>query len=510
MTLSRNLLAEPIFPTNDIQGDILVGLPKNKEHLIFFEITAAPKFKAFLRTLEITSMQECLNKRAAIAANKANGIDTLIPTPGLNIAFTYKGLEELNAPNLPAPTAASVKTFHDGLAASGATLNDPPSANWKILKPSDKLHGVFIVTGASQAEVVDVIDLRLVPSVSNGWKQVHEEIGQVRPDPVRGHEHFGFADGVSQPGIRGLIAANIPFIPRLGPNEDQGQRGQDLLWPGEFLFGYKGQNPNPGPGKDFSEPGQVKTPPAPFMENGAFMVFRRLAQKVPEFNASVKHAAAAVAAGPEKPTATMLGAQLVGRWKSGAPLELTPTKDDPMFADGTIDVNNFEFGDDREGVRCPWAAHIRKAYPRNDVRGNTNPQSQDIVNAEAFTQTHRMLRRGIAFGPEVTEQEVVNGQSREGDHTRGLLFKCYITSIENQFEFVQQSWCNNVNFSQPNSGIDAIIGQGPAGSARPFLGAAPNTENPVNKPLIPSLGLFVELEGGAYFFAPSIPAIKSF
>jgi hypothetical protein len=54
--MSRNLLAEPIFPTNDIQGDILVGLPKNKEHLIFFEITDAPQFKAFLRTLEITSV----------------------------------------------------------------------------------------------------------------------------------------------------------------------------------------------------------------------------------------------------------------------------------------------------------------------------------------------------------------------------------------------------------------------------------------------------------------------
>jgi Dyp-type peroxidase family len=504
--MPRNFQAEPIFPTSDIQGDILVGLPKNREHLIFFEITDAPKFKTLLRTLEITSVQECLNKRAAIAANKANGIETLVPTPGLNIAFTYKGLEELNAPNLPAP--AAVKTFHDGLAASQAKLNDPDSANWKILKPSDKLHGVFIVTGASHSEVVDVIDLRLVPSASNGWKQVHEEVGQVRPDPVRGHEHFGFADGVSQPGIRGRIAPNIPFMPRLGPDENQGQRGQDLLWPGEFLFGHEGQDPN---AKKFSEPGQVKAPAAPFMENGAFMVFRRLAQKVPEFNASVKQAAAAIAAGPEKPTATMLGAQLVGRWTSGAPLELTPTQDDPIFADGTIDVSNFEFGDDREGVRCPWAAHIRKAYPRNDVPGDTDPKkSEDIDKAEAFTQAHRMLRRGIAFGPEVTEHEALDGQSRQGDHTRGLLFKCYVTSIEDQFEFVQQSWCNNVNFSQPNSGIDPIIGQAPAGTARPFLGAAPNTEDPANKPQILNLGFFVELQGGAYFFAPSIPAIKNF
>ena len=103
------------------------------------------------------------------------------------------------------------------------------------------------------------------------------------------------------------------------------------------------------------------------------------------------------------------------------------------------------------------------------------------------------------FGPEVTEQEAMDGQSRQ-DLTRGLLFKCYVASIEDQFEFVQQSWCNNVNFSQPNSGIDPIIGQMPAGTAPPFIGAAPNTEKPANKPQIPNLEHFVELQGGALTF----------
>lgn len=504
--MPRDLQAEPILPTEDIQADILVGLLKNHEHLIFFEIVDVVRFKMFLKTLAVTSASECLSQRALIAANRERGIDTPIPTPGLNMAFTHRGLQQLGA-NLPAPGDAAIKTFHDGLAASQVKLSDPDPANWKILKPSDTLHGVFILTGASRAEVVDVISLRLVPAQSNGWKKLHEEVGQVRPSPVRGHEHFGFADGVSQPGIRGRLGSNTPFMPQLGPDEDQGQRGQDLLWPGEFLFGYQGQNPN---APEFTEPGPVKQPPAPFMKNGAFLVFRRLAQKVPEFHASVKQAAAAIPDGPDKPSADLLRSQLVGRWRSGAPLELTPTHDDPMFADGTIDVNNFEFGDDRKGVLCPWAAHIRKAYPRDDVRGNTNPAPDDVDRAEAFTQTHRILRRGISFGPEVTEQEVMDGQSGHGDLTRGLLFKCYVTSLENQFEFVQQSWCNNVNFSQPNSGIDPIIGQTAAGTARPFTGAAPNSEDPANKPHIADLGLFVEMQGGAYFFAPSISAIRSF
>src|SRR3954470_4207115 len=103
--MARDLTAEPIFPIDDIQGDILTGLQKNHEHLMFFEITDTTKFKVFLKTLEITSMKECLDKGAAIAARKAAAIDTVIPTPGLNVAFTYQGLQRLNVAGLPAPAA---------------------------------------------------------------------------------------------------------------------------------------------------------------------------------------------------------------------------------------------------------------------------------------------------------------------------------------------------------------------------------------------------------------------
>ena len=72
--MARDLTLEPPLPVNEIQGDILIGLPKRREHLIFFEIVDAVKFKAFLKTLDITSVQECLDKRQAIADNKAKVI----------------------------------------------------------------------------------------------------------------------------------------------------------------------------------------------------------------------------------------------------------------------------------------------------------------------------------------------------------------------------------------------------------------------------------------------------
>jgi hypothetical protein len=34
--MARDLNAEPLFPTEDIQADILVGLLKQHEHLMFF------------------------------------------------------------------------------------------------------------------------------------------------------------------------------------------------------------------------------------------------------------------------------------------------------------------------------------------------------------------------------------------------------------------------------------------------------------------------------------------
>jgi Dyp-type peroxidase family len=502
----RDLTAEPLFPIEDIQGDILVGLPKRVERLLFFSIDDADDFKEFLNALEVTSVAECLVIRDLIAKRKAAGIQTLVPTPGLNVAFTYAGLTRLGIPGLD-DAVDELAALRDGMAkrTEKGELTDPPAQQWQILRPNPRLHGVFILTGASEAETTNTIALRLAPVPGNGWHIVHQELGKVRPDPVKGHEHFGYADGVSQPGVRGRVApgtALSPTSPLTPPNEEQAEPGQDLLWPGEFLFGYPGQDAH---APEFTVEGAVMQPPVPFMANGAYLVFRRLGQLVPELDSSVKTAAAAIGGASEKASADLLGAQLVGRWKSGAPIIKAPTADDPGLAEGTDFVNNFEFGDDREGLSCPWAAHIRKAYPRNDVRHETTPEEDEVKSAEAFTQAHRMLRRGIAFGPELTEHEALSGHSDPG-RGRGLLFKCYVTSIEDQFEFVQQAWVNSDDFSQPGSGIDAIIGQSPVDPA-PFLGAAPTTQDPAKKPQL-HFAHFVAMQGGEYFFAPAIPALR--
>jgi deferrochelatase/peroxidase EfeB len=209
--------------------------------------------------------------------------------------------------------------------------------------------------------------------------------------------------------------------------------------------------------------------------------------------------------GSDAASAELLGAQMVGRWKSGAAIINAPTADDPRIADGTQLVNDFEFDGDREGLVCPWAAHVRKAYPRNDVRGNLTPTDDETDAAEAFTQAHRMMRRGIAYGPELTEAEALAGRS-DPALSRGLLFKCYVTSLEDQFEFVQEQWVNAPSFSQPGAGVDPIIGQS-ATEPAPFLGAAPVSGDAGKKPQL-SFESFVEMQGGEFFFAPAISALR--
>src|SRR4051812_29111293 len=93
----RDFSAEPTFATGDIQGDILVGLLKNAQKFVFFAIGESTEekvsFRKFLRALQINTVQECLEQQDAVAAG--NGV--LLPTPGLNIAFTHTGLAMLGA-----------------------------------------------------------------------------------------------------------------------------------------------------------------------------------------------------------------------------------------------------------------------------------------------------------------------------------------------------------------------------------------------------------------------------
>lgn len=491
---------------DDIQGDILVGLQKDWQTFISFSIKNAASFKTFVKALapDITTGRKAFERELQIKAQKASGQKTKLSFIGIGIGFTFSGLQELGIPNL---AAIHDQPFKAGLAAQSAGLGDPIAGRgspgqWQA-GGSSNLHGLLIVTGPDQTRVSKkVAELKIKAGTS--WTILLEEDGKTREDD-RGHEHFGFLDGVSQPAIRGQIDHLFPGHTFLQDSQNpkdpaQGLPGADLHWPGEFVFGYPAQSD-----QNIDDRGPVADGGLPWMKNGAFMVLRRLTQLVPEFDKFVGDTATAEGLDPQ-----LLAARMVGRWKSGAPVSLSPLQDNPQQGGDALANNDFEFGEDAAARRCPYAAHIRKAYPRNDITPAGAGEATDFERREASetdTQRHRLLRRGIPFGDEVSDAE----QKQETTiNDRGLMFVSYQTSIDRQFEFIIKNWVNNRDFAVANAGFDPLLGQAAgAARARDFTGATVNYPDGATGPAITLPADFIVPTGGGYFFAPSVHALKS-
>ena len=123
------------------------------------------------------------------------------------------------------------------------------------------------------------------------------------PPFIYAHDHFGYRDRLSQPVIEG--SGEVP-TPGSGPP----------LKPGEFILGYPDEA---GPPANLPQPETLS-------RNGSYMAYRRLQEHVGRFREFLRQNADT----PEEQE--LLAANLMGRWRSGAPLVLSPNKDDPSLA----------------------------------------------------------------------------------------------------------------------------------------------------------------------------------
>ncbi len=502
-------MATKTLNLDNIQGNILGGFNKDFQTFLFLKFVNAAKGRAWLKEISdpdshigvaTSSSTEVLKFNAQFKALLAAGVakpEKLIAVAWTNLALSYQGLKALNVKY--AQLQKFPLAFRQGMAARASLIGDVGNsapATWIAPFGSPDVHAVLQIAADDEPALADRVNaITGSAAFKAGVTQLLPAQGRTREGAEAGHEHFGFKDGVSQPGIRGVTVPDDP----LG-NPDQGHPGQDLLWPGEFVLGYPTQIPTaPAGGCGFnSKPGRNSKSGPAWTSDGAYLVFRRLAQDVPAFDQQLTTLAAQTGLHKD-----LMGAKLVGRYKSGCPLEarhfqpqpFTPAATDPGIAnpalanDDTLNLN-FEFGDDAAGAICPLAAHIRKAYPRDE---RTLAKTCD---SEPSTQTHRLLRRGIPFGASIGNRP--GGQP--GD-PRGLLFFCYQTDLERQFEFVQSHWVNNPGFPPFPTGVtpgqDPIIAQSPIGSFQ-------------LDPLKPNISVrhFITTTGGEYFFAPSIDALQ--
>ena len=477
------VLPTPVLALAEIQGNIIGGFNKDHQMMLFLRFPPAASASAWLTELtpHIATAAEVTAFSLAFKAVVArSGSEVSAPkATWVNVAFTHDGLARLRVAK--ADLDVFPEEYRVGMAARAEKIGDHgPNAPTAWPAPyRDRSHAVVIVAADRPADLASVVAEQRSLAAKHGAEVLFAQEGATRADEP-GHEHFGFKDGVSQPGIRGVTVASNPA------NPNQGVPGQDLLWPGEFVLGYPGQF---GVGKEITEAGPVSRSGPAWTVNGSYLVFRRLRQDVAGFREFMRRMAEQQGVSED-----LMGAKLVGRYKSGAPLEATGMKMiDPALADPSVvgddKINAFEFGDDKAGAIVPLASHIRKSYPRDD-------ETRD--GGESDTQTHRLLRRGIPFGASLPRGSTDTGDAFGQD--RGLLFLCYQTSIARQFEFVQSKWVNDPNFSKDGSGHDPIISQvnGPRSMALP--GGRPDH--------VALMQRFVLTTGGDYFFQPSITALR--
>lgn len=526
--LSEDVLGsppEPVFDTkaqDDIQGNILPGFNKDHQQFLFLKIDDPALAKRFLKWLVpyLTSMEEVLTFRSLLRSKrqKHGRRQVHLNATWVNLGLSHEGISKLTSQ--AEVDAFGDQSFKQGLAARSTYLGDPsdPAArghasNWVVGGREKEADLVVIVASDLASEMDSLTDQIRRQSKSNGLQLLFEQRAATLAGDMRGHEHFGFKDGISQPGIRGkLSSAPGDYItPRYIANTDErrfyfAKPGQLLLWPGQILLGEPRQD---------SENVINSTNPASkfpaWARHGAYLVVRRLHQDVRTFWSFAHSAAAQIGL-----DALKFASMLVGRWPSGAPLLRSPDSDNPDLGKDDFANNHFIYDDNTRPSElkpipgyagdtfpdamadflakvCPHFAHIRKVNPRDSVTELGKP---------ADSLTHMILRRGIPYGSAL--MGVKTPDQKLYDAERGLMFVAYGSSIENQFEFLQRRWSNSA--VQPNlGGYDPIIGANGSEPARERFIDFPTATGSVR---IQFKDEWVIPTGGGYFFAPTISAIS--
>ena len=396
------------------------------------------------------------------------------------VALAPSGLAKLGAPRTVSD--ALPEEAKAGMWSRKALLGDDAAPRWELGDAGDPLDALVMIYTRDAAEREQLVAAEGERARVTGAAIAHVQL----TDPLRDREHFGFADGLAQ-----------PYLP--GPPELVGppRPGQRVIATGEILLGYENAY-----GYQPAAPKWTAAADDPFGRNGTYLVFRKLEQDVPALwrwlAANAEALKATELAGIEEPL-EYLAAKVMGRWRSGASLMLAPDKDNKAVAIPDR-INAFDYArDDAAGLRCPIAAHVRRANPR-DARGDDAEASLKVVDR------HRILRRGRSYGIAMTIEEALAHVAAPGDATRGLYFISLQASIARGFEFIQQTWLGSPGFNGLHHEVDPIMGNQPQGGdpTAPRYYTIPASPVRLRLANVPRV---VRARGGGYFFLPSLSAL---
>jgi len=463
-------------PREDVQFGIISAYPPGLSHgcLVLIAFRSRGGAAEFLGAMDEVITRETADPRST--------------TSFVNLSLTFEGLRALGLSEHQ--LALFPQEFREGMEARASVLGDYRTNHprrWRLptrnfpeqtsqLVELSSVHAIVQVRLAtdprlrSLGNTLDEVDpLRQVVShLRDEWL---EEIDVLAVQPMVRHlneagrirEHFGFADGDSQPVLDPADNGNVY------------DRNQVQL--GEFLLGYPNEAEGPA---DPPERGE-------WLHNGSFLVVRKLSQDVKALDDAVSAAADATSL-----TKELVYAKLMGRWRNGDPAV-------PLLAHSK-NINDFDFGGEMPpGSQCPFHAHIRRANPRQ----SDNPLLPPVPPGR---RTARLMRRGMSYGP-VFDPERADADGSE----RGLIFMAYNTSIAEQFEVVQR-WITGGNSSGGFSGQgDPLLGVATIGQKKYFRFEHEGTIHRIEldgstRPLEDPRP-FVRLEWGLYLFTPSLKAL---
>jgi deferrochelatase/peroxidase EfeB len=285
----------------------------------------------------------------------------------------------------------------------------------------------------------------------------------------QGEVHFGYRDGISQPHIRG--GSRRPH-PDMQPSADTGDflLGRDYinLYGGNFLGGL---------------------PPA-LADNATYAAFRILRQDVDAFEQLLHRWGGLWGMDPE-----LVAAKLLGRWRNGVPLTLSPGSAEAEPPVSEAELNDFDYApgpghttfyDDFDGRRCPVGSHIRRLNPRGAlVMGK--PHSR------------RLVRRGMPYGPPY-DPDQPNDKAE-----RGLIGLFLCGDLELQYEFILRVWANEDLATSGLRGTrDPLVGAQPPAGGRLTVRTA-DSRNPIVMTGLPRL---VQTRGSVYCLVPGIGGLR--
>jgi deferrochelatase/peroxidase EfeB len=456
---------------DDVQGNVLraFGRKYRAGRHFFLGVADASAARRFIGALALHDGGE-----APFVHSSAPWPEGAKPDSVLNVALTWLGLQALG---VPSPVLDSFpQAFRDGPAVRAQVqsgregdvglgdVGESAPAGWLVGGPRTAAIHLVVSLFAKRQPILDDATRTLRARFAAGRLTEHASHDAHLLEPPD-YVHFGYRDGIAQPQIDGGPGT---YVPDSQPKMPVG----DLLLGRHYVNSFQG-----------NWAGDL---PAALADNATYGAFRILSQDVRGFEALLARWGHDTGL-PEE----WVAAKIMGRWRNGSPLVLSP--DEPSPPPPGDEINDFDYvptgcppGDgDLDGLKCPIGAHIRRLNPRG-------------APVMGMPHSHRLVRRNMPYGPAYDDRQ-------PDDAERGLIGYFLCGDLETQWEFMQRVWAND-DFSTPGvqGTREPVVGsQLAAGGSFTIPRAAP-----AGPCVLGGLRNLVRTRGSLYCLLPGIGGLR--